>query len=151
MIWGLISQSIATSIGLDLSVNTNQSILIILIQKQPIITGITVVLLGPLLEELTYRYGLFELISRKNKTLAFILTSLIFGFIHFDFESCFYANNTFGFYLEPFLIEILNIPSYILSGTVLCYAYYKEDNIATPFMAHVYNNALSFILILLGL
>ena len=151
LIWGLISQSIATSIGLDLSVNTNQSILIILIQKQPIITGITVVLLGPLLEELTYRYGLFEMISRKNKILAFILTSLIFGFIHFDFESCFYANNTFGFYLESFLIEILNIPSYILSGTVLCYAYYKEDNIATPFMAHVYNNALSYILILLGL
>src|SRR5574344_890572 len=60
----LLILSFATSIGLDLSVNTNQSILIILIQKQPIITGITVVLLGPLLEELTYRYGLFELISR---------------------------------------------------------------------------------------
>jgi len=123
--------------GLKISDNANQSTIVNLVLNSPLDSFIWIVLLGPIVEELTYRLGLFTMIKKKNRVLAYIGVMLIFGLIHFDFTN------------ENLLNELLNLPSYIIGGAVLCLAYDREG-LATSVTAHIFNNLLSFVMIFLG-
>ncbi|HKM11467.1 MAG: type II CAAX endopeptidase family protein [Bacilli bacterium] len=123
--------------GLTVSDNANQSAITALVLNSPIDSFIWIVLLGPIVEELTYRLGLFSMIKRKNRIFAYIAVMLLFGLIHFDFTN------------PNLLNEFLNLPSYIIGGAVLCFAYDREG-LATSITAHIFNNLLSFIMIFLG-
>jgi len=72
---------------------------------------ISVVLLGPIVEELIFRKSLFSLF--ENKKLAIIISSLIFGLIHLI--------------AEPSLASvIINLPAYLIPGLVFGYFYAKK-------------------------
>jgi membrane protease YdiL (CAAX protease family) len=113
--------------------NNNQSLITSLVLEAPILSFITFVFLGPIVEEFTYRLGLFSLLAEKNKYLAYVVTMFIFGFIHFDFSSL----GTAGW-----MNELLNMPFYITAGLMFCFIYEKED-FAVVTYAHVFNNLIS--------
>lgn len=93
----------------------------------PIIIFIVVTFMGPICEELTYRYGLFGLISKKSKRLAYITTIIIFALIHFDYTN------------SDIMVELINLPSYLLAAAVLCYVYDKYG-MTVSLVAHITNN-----------
>ena len=90
--------------------------------------------MGPIVEEFTYRYGLFGYVKKHNKTLAYVATILIFALIHFEFTTD----------VDQLVNELLNLPSYLIGAIVLSIAYDKSDNLVVPIIAHIFNNLISF-------
>ncbi len=130
----LLAGIIYETLGIVLEDNTNQDTITELTIDFPFLSIITFVFLGPIAEEITYRLGLFGLLHRYNRWIAFIVTALVFGFIHFDYGSANYMN------------ELLNMPLYILAGVVFAYIYEREGfEVAT--LTHVINNGFSIMII----
>lgn len=116
--------------------NNNQALITNLVLETPVLSFITFVFLGPIVEEFTYRLGLFSLIHQRNKYLSYIVTVLLFGFIHFDFTA------------PDLLNELLNMPFYLTAGFMFCFIFVKE-NFAVVTYAHITNNLISILSILL--
>lgn len=114
--------------------NDNQSSLDVAFKASPLLIFFCVVIFAPITEELTYRYGLFGLLSRKSKKIGYILTTLIFALIHFNFTS------------TDMFTELISLPSYLIGALWLTYAYEKNDNILTSITAHSVYNLSQFIL-----
>lgn len=93
--------------------------------------------IGPICEEMGYRVGLFSLIRKKNRILAYVLTSIVFGFIHFNFTS------------SNMAIEFINLPSYMISGILFCYIYDKEG-VETSMVAHITNNVFAIMMTIIS-
>ena len=126
------------------SVNTNETGINTITTAFPILSLIVFGILGPLCEEVTYRVGLFSSISQKLKPLwAYLITILIFGLIHFDFTALFSGN------VDALIIELSNLPTYLVSGLLLCYFYTKEG-FGVSSIAHIFNNLLSLLLTLIS-
>ena len=89
-------------------------------------------LIGPICEELTYRVGLYSLTKRWNRTAAYIITPIVFGLIHFNWESLTIGGNTL-------VNELCNLPDYIVAGVLFSY-YYEKGGFACSATAHVVNN-----------
>ena len=54
-----------------------------------------------------------------------------------------------GEFNREFLIELIYLPPYLISGILLCYAYDKTDNLGSSMIAHSLNNLVSFLGIVL--
>ena len=119
--------------GYEMSDNQNESAIVAMMSGYPIMSFLAFVLFGPIVEEITYRLGLFSLIRRLNRPLAYVVTMLVFGLIHMSFNP------------DTILNELINLPSYILAGTILTIAYEKEG-FAVSTYAHITNNLISFLL-----
>lgn len=113
----------------------NEAILDLIKADRGRILAITVVL-APLLEELIFRGGIFGLLRRWNRLLAYGLCMLVFGLYH-----------TWQYALSDpsFWIWLLQ---YLPAGYLLCRSYEKTECIWTSILLHVLNN--SFSLLLLG-
>ena len=120
--------------------NANQSLAVQLVKSYPAISFILIGLLGPVAEELTYRVGLFTLGLRMKKWVAYVVVTIIFALIHFDFTS---FGNT-----AQLTNELLNLPSYAFAGLTFCFLY-DRWGLAASLSAHMTNNLLSCIFILL--
>lgn len=128
---------ILSMIDLQVTDNANQAGIVEMVIDSPVTSFLWIVILGPVVEELTYRLGLFAWLKSKSRILAYLGTMIIFGLIHFDFTN-------------PNLInELLNLPSYIIAGAILCMAY-DRGGLGTSIAAHIYNNLLSFLMIFLA-
>ena len=93
----------------------------------PVLSLLIFGIIGPFVEEITYRVGLFNLLRKWNRVLAYLGTALIFGLIHFDFKA------------TDIVTEFINLPSYVVSGLLLCY-FYEYAGFEASFLAHVTNN-----------
>ena len=120
--------------------NTNQLVVNTMVEFYPIPCLLLLGIIGPIVEEFAYRVGLFSFLSRINRYLAYILTILIFGFIHFNFQ---FAN------IDELINELINIPSYIIAGIILCYVY-EKSSFAGSSIAHIINNAYGVIMMIIG-
>ena len=134
LIYSMITQLIYNGAG-D---NTNQSAIVQLTSAYPISSIIVLGIIGPICEEFTYRVGLFGLIRRKTKVLAYVIVGIIFGLIHFNFGPGIDMIN-----------ELLQLPEYIITGLLLCYIYDKEG-VETSIVAHCLNNLTSLIIIVIN-
>ena len=134
---------LSTAIFGEIDANVNQNTIIELTRNAPLLMGIATVIFAPFFEEITYRYGLFGSIYKKNRILAYIASLTIFGLIHFDF-TCFTSGN-----IDLIKVELINLPSYLIAGFILCFAYDKEKTLITPIMAHAMNNFVAFTQILM--
>lgn len=101
-----------------------------MIDAFPFISVIVVGFLGPICEELTYRVGLFDLVRRYNKYLAYAITIIVFAFLHFEFGA------------DDLWVEFLNLPFYIIGGVALTCTYHKFG-LAASLTAHIINNLIS--------
>ena len=84
-------------------------------------------LIGPLCEELTYRSGLFGLIRRWCRPVAYVVTGLVFGFIHFDYTT------------TDVIKEFIFLPTYIVPGLLFSLAY-DLYGLPCSYVAHMTNN-----------
>ncbi len=139
--------------------NQNQTTVSDIVLDSPFFSFFAIVLFAPFCEEMGYRIGLVDTIGHKPKfrLLGIVLSGIIFGLIHFDFTSItqLFVASSSGKSAETILQlryalynELLNLPLYILPGTVLAFLYAKTGEIATSMGAHLLNNLLSFIAIL---
>lgn len=77
-----------------MSDNNNEASLDSILKIFPIQGFLMTVILAPFAEEMTYRIGLFSALKRVNLILAFIVTALVFGLIHFDLSGVIQGFNT---------------------------------------------------------
>ncbi len=138
--FSIIAALIANAIGIELTPNNNQQTIEKGTMAQPVFAAIMSILFAPISEEIGYRLGIFGGISKLNRVWAYILTSLIFAFIHFDFTS--EGGNL--------IIEFLNLPSYIFAGAWLCFCYDYQGNLSTSITAHMFNNLVAFVMQMVG-
>jgi hypothetical protein len=133
--YGLVS--LYDALGIQLSDNQNQAAIVRLVKDSPIISIITFGLLGPIVEEWTYRLGLFQYLKDRNKWIAYIVTLSIFGLIHFNFTSTNLTN------------ELLNLPIYLIAGAWFCFLY-DQFGLQVAMTTHIFNNVLSVMSILIS-
>ena len=97
-----------------------------------------VVVLAPIVEEILFRGVIFGPLHRRNRVLAYTVSTLVFAFIHVA------AFLLLEFHSHLFLTMLLYIPM----GISLCWAYEKSGNIWTPILLH---GVMNLIAVLLGL
>lgn len=119
--------------------NENEAAVENMIINNPYLSFFTVVIFAPILEEITYRFALFGVSKKLNRIAAYIITMLVFAFLHFDFSAT-------G---EKMVIELLNLPAYIIAAGFLTFAY-DYGGLATSISAHAFNNLLSLVLTLVN-
>ena len=109
------------------SVGGNETGIRSIIALYPVASILIFGFIGPACEELTYRVGLFGLCKKLNIVFAYIITGLVFGLIHFDFQSADLIN------------ELICLPTYIVPGVLFALCYDKFG-FACSYVAHVTNN-----------
>ena len=75
------------------------------------------------------------MLRRYNKYLALILTTIVFALIHFRFNS------------ENIVGELWSLPSYLIAGFILTFAY-EKGGLSSSLTAHVIYNIVSFVMTL---
>lgn len=108
-----------------------------LLNNLPITNMITMIIIGPLIEEITFRAS-FKNAFTKWYTFS-LITGLFFGFVHII------ASIQTGF--NP--LELLYIIPYGTLGFFFAKAFYETNNIYTSYLAHFLHNALCILLIML--
>ena len=112
--------------------SSNEASVRSVIDLYPVASIFILGIIGPLCEELAYRVGLFGLLRRVNRILAYAVTGIVFGFLHFDFTSPDIVN------------EFIFLPTYIFPGIAFAVAY---DLFGLPcsWTAHSINNLFAII------
>ncbi|MCD8203861.1 MAG: CPBP family glutamic-type intramembrane protease [Coprobacillus sp.] len=122
--------------------NNNQSSINTLTELYPFASIIVFGIIGPLVEEVTYRVGLFSFFRRINRWSAYLLTIIIFALIHFDFTTI------GGGWNEELENELINLPSYLIAAGVFCFVY-ERRGFGASFFAHFLNNIIAVLFIIL--
>lgn len=145
LVFGAILIAFSTTYNLflasiNIATSDNQVEVTNVVLSYPLFSLIVLGILGPICEEFTYRLGLYTVIRKKYKYLAIIVTSFFFGLLHFNFLVS---------SVNDLIRELLNLPSYILSGFILVYAY-EKGGIVSSMTAHILNNVLGVYYILIS-
>ena len=98
-----------------------------IIKTLPILSVVSVGVLGPIIEEFTFRKALYDLF--KNKDIFIIVSGVIFGLMHVVFSM------KTGW-------DLLYIVPYSALGISFAYMYVKTDNLLTSAMMHMIHNTL---------
>jgi membrane protease YdiL (CAAX protease family) len=133
--FGLVS--LYDLLGIELQDNENQAAIVTLVNDAPLISLITFGLLGPIVEEWTYRLGLFQYLRSRSRWIAYVVTLTIFGFIHFNFATSSITN------------ELLNLPIYLVAGAWFCFLY-DRFGLQVAMSTHIVNNVLSVLSIFIS-
>lgn len=134
----LVIGPVYAALGIDAgTTNANQSALNQMILAYPAVGFIVFALIGPFTEELGYRVGLFGLSSRFGKPIGYAVTIVVFALIHFGFDKLGTA--------ESAIIELVNLPSYLIGGVCLTIAYDKFG-IECSATAHILYNSFALLL-----
>ena len=121
-------------INIPISDNANQTAIVSLESQYPFTCLFVFGLIGPICEELTYRVGLFSLLKRRNRVMAYFVSIVVFAFIHFNVST----NPT------TLMNEIINLPSYMFAGFAFAFAYDKFG-FAGSLTAHALNNIIGIV------
>ena len=114
---------------------TNEEGVQSLITAAPLLSILTVGILAPIIEELTFRKAFRDVF--KNKTLFILVSGLVFGSLH--------VVTLLNSYWDLFYI----IP-YSSLGIAFGYIYTKTDNIYTSIFMHVFHNTALTIISVIG-
>ncbi len=115
--------------------NQNQDSLETTIKNAPLVALIAIVILGPLMEEIAFRYAIIG--SFKNRNVGIIVSIVVFASMHLlaSIGSGSVAN------------DLWTLPSYLLMGGILALIYVRTDNLMYSYLFHMINNLLAFIII----
>ena len=125
-----------TAVGLKTSNNANESSIENITKLYGFASIVIFGIIGPICEEFTYRVGLFSLLQRKSKWLAYLLTIVIFASIHFNIS----------FNPTELLNEVLNLPYYMFAAFAFSFTY-EKFGLAGSLTAHILNNLISLSLV----
>ncbi|MCR5078899.1 MAG: CPBP family intramembrane metalloprotease [Bacilli bacterium] len=143
MSYNMVTSMILKAAGIEPASNNNQSAIVTIVSMAPFLSVIVFGFIGPFVEELAYRVGLFGFLSRINKVFAYVGVPLVFGLIHFDFGAGFdFAN------VSSCVNEWVNLPIYMFSGLVFSFLYDKFG-FGASLVAHTANNVFSISMIII--
>lgn len=125
----MISNIIISSL-ININSSTNQQYIVSLLDKYPIYTFITTILIAPVLEELVFRLTFRK--TFKTDILFIFLSGLIFGILHFSVATS--------------VKELLYIIPYSIPGWIFAYTLKKSNNIFVPISLHMFHNTIMTIL-----
>ena len=131
----IVSSAVTSFMNLfqQAGVNANEASIDSTTSLYPFLSIVIFGIVGPICEEFTYRVGLFTFIKKYNRVAAYLITALVFGLLHFTFN------------IDTIVTELINLPSYIVSGLLLCYFYdYKGFGAST--IAHITNNLFALLM-----
>lgn len=94
------------------------------------------VILAPIVEESIFRAGIFGLIRRKNRFLAYAVSALLFGLYHVWGDAL----------ADP--MQLVFILQYLPSALVLAYLYERSESIWTCIFFHMLSNGAALMLTL---
>lgn len=135
IISSVIIYFISASLGVNINVSENQSIINLLIEGAPVMMFISAVILAPFIEEIIFRLGLKKII--KDQGLFILISGLVFGFMHIFPTN---INTT---------VALIQSISYVSVGTLLAYYYVNNRNIFFVIIIHALNNLLGVLAALL--
>lgn len=115
----IVNGIIPTSANLELEAMTNT-----IMSGNFFIVLLSVGILGPIVEELVFRYGVFKQLSKINYLFALIISSCLFGIMHMNLVQSTYA---------------------MLLGFLFAFVYYKTNNLIYPILLHIGINSSSVI------
>lgn len=130
--YGIIVNLLKTPV----SGNSNQQALETIDSVYPFVSMVIFGFVGPICEELTYRTGLFSLLKRKNRIIAYAVTIVVFALIHFDFSAT----------KETIVNELLNLPYYMFAAFAFSFTY-DRFGFAGSVTGHIINNVFSLAMI----
>ena len=131
ILWdNIIMAQIKAGLGI-VTDNANTENVISMIRENPVMMGFMACFYGPILEELLYRYTAFGLIRDRSRALAYIVSAILFGFQHIAVAAIYGGD----------LIQLINIPEYIIAGLIFAFLYDKTENICVPVGAHILANS----------
>lgn len=142
IILGGVALMYAVNIGLGLiyelagitGTSDNQAVLESLITTNPLAMFLPVAIFIPIIEEILFRGVILEFFEKRwGMIMGVIASSLLFGLMH-----------------VPSISSMVFLPIYFSLGAVLAFIYLKTNkNIMVPIVAHIINNGLSLVLVLI--
>ena len=140
ILWdSIIMTHIKAALGIAIS-NANTESVISMIRENPVMMGFMGCFYGPILEELLYRYTAFGLIRDRSRSLAYIISALLFGFQHIAVAVIWGGD----------MIQLINMPGYIIAGLIFAFLYDKTENICVPAGAHILANSFGLLSMLMN-
>ncbi len=134
---GLCVNSLMLLLGFDS--NPNNTAVIDIAEVKMGATTALAVFLAPMVEELIFRGGLFSLLRRYNRLLAYVVNILIFGLYHIWSS------------VIDSPINLIYIIQYIPATYALCRCYERTNSIWAGIFLHMLNNGMSLLMLnLLG-
>ena len=133
-ICNILVSSLAGGLATNEEANRN------LFSSYPVSSILTMVFIGPLIEEITFRAS-FKKAFSKWYTFA-IVTALIFGSFHISNFFVLLAQGEFN------LSELAYLLPYSALGFFFAKAFYETDNIYTSYFAHMFHNGLCIIILI---
>ena len=115
--------------------NVNNENLNAISQKYYALTAVCTVILVPITEELLHRGAVFGGLYRKNKAIAYAVSTLIFALVHIT---------TYVGYFAPKTLLLCYL-QYIPAGLCLAAAYDLSGSILTPILIHAAINAVGIL------
>ncbi len=115
--------------------NVNNQNLSAISQKYYWVTAVCTVVLVPITEELLHRGAIFGSLYVKNRTAAYIVSTLVFALVHIT---------AYIGYFEPKTLLLCYL-QYIPAGLCLAAAYDVTGCIATPILIHAAINAVGIL------
>jgi len=106
-----------------------------IIKALPLVSFINIGILGPIVEEFTFRKTLYDLF--KNKDIFVIVSGLLFGFMHIILS---YTSAWDFIYIIP----------YAALGICLSMMYKNTKNLLTPMMMHIIHNVILTLISIIG-
>ena len=114
------------TMAMGAGVSKNQQAAEILITAVPLIMVLDVVILGPFVEEIIFRFVIFKLTGFRLRSV--FISMLVFGLAHVVMGG-----------------DYLNVIPYLFMGGIFSWAYYRTKTIWLPIILHIITNALGVI------
>ena len=124
--------------GLDSS--ANQLAIEEMFVKYPFYITFSAVVFAPIVEEGIFRGGFFRWFSSKNIVKAYVISSVLFGFLHV-YDSVFSGN----------LLDLAFIVVYAGMGSVFGHLYQKTDQMISGILLHALYNGMSILMLIMML
>ena len=116
--------------------NANQEAVEEVVDSVPWLGILLTCLLAPVTEELLNRGLIFNPLCRKNRTLAFIVSMLVFSAIHV-------IGSAFS---QPVLVSVVSLITYCGPGFALAWIYYRSESIWCSIFLHMIINIIATLL-----
>ena len=115
--------------------NVNDQNISSLTKQHHVLTAVGTVLLVPTAEELLHRGAVFGSLYRRNRIVAYVVSTALFALVH--------VSGYLGYY--PIHILLLCFLQYVPAGICLAASYEYSGNIVTPILIHTAVNAVGML------
>ncbi|ORX76672.1 Abi-domain-containing protein [Anaeromyces robustus] len=95
----------------------------------PILSIIYFCIVGPMFEEFVFRKLFFGVINEYSKIFAYIMSSFLFAFAHYNLN------------FKTLLKEFYNFPAYFISGIILAFTYDYDSYLLASMISHILYNS----------